>query len=117
MLRPRADLYAWLLVELTVAFDEPGLERVDDHRRRFVEALSRLVHAEAEGGELPPRAAAAESQAQPTLAQQVEHRRLLRDAQRIVPGDDHRGGAQVDARAGRCQIRHQLEIVGTERIA
>ena len=116
MLRPRADLDPRLLVEFAVAFDEPGLQRVDDHRRRFVEALARFVHAHAKRGELAPRQAAAETQAQPSLAQQVEHRRLLRDPQRVVPGDDDRGGAQIDVRARRRQIAHQLEVVGDERV-
>ena len=99
MLRPRPDLDARLLVELAVALDEAGLQRVDDHRRRLVEAAARFVHAEAEGGELAPRQAAAHAEAQPALAQHVEHGGVLGDPQRIVPGQDDGGGADIDVRA------------------
>src|SRR5262249_50632723 len=73
ILRPRPDFDARLLVERAVALDEAGVQRVHDHRRRFVEALARLVHAEVEGGELAPRQAAPETKAEPPLAQHVEH--------------------------------------------
>src|SRR5262249_27235163 len=46
----------------------------------------------------------------------VEHDRLLGDAQRVVPRQDYRGGAEIDVRAQRGQIGHQLQIVGAERI-
>src|SRR6202049_289902 len=99
MLRSRPDLDARLLVELAVALDEAGLQRVDDHRRRLVEALARLVHAETEGGELAPRQAAPETETKSPLAQHIEHRRLLGDAQRVVPRHDDRRRAQIDVRA------------------
>ena len=54
---------------------------------------------EAEGVELAPRQAAAHAEAQPALAQHVEHGGVLGDAQRIVPGQDDGGGADVDVRA------------------
>src|ERR1051325_8080689 len=77
MLRPRPDLDARLLVELAVALDKAGLQRVDDHRRRLVEALPRLVHAEAERSELTPGQATSQTEAKPALAQHVAHGRLL----------------------------------------
>ena len=80
------NLDARLLVEPAVALDEAGLQRIDDHRRRLVEALPRLIHAEAERGELTPGQAASQTKAEPALAQHVENRRLLGDAQRVVPG-------------------------------
>ena len=98
-LRPWADLDPRLLVELAVALDEPGLKRVDDHR-----------------GRLASRQAAAEPEAQPAFAQQIQHGRLFGDSQRVVPGDDDRGGAQVDVWASGREIRHQLEIVRHERV-
>src|SRR5258706_377206 len=98
MLRPRPDLNARLLVELAITLDEAGLQRVDDHRRRLVEALPRFIHAEAEGGELAARQAAPEAEAQPALAQHVEHGGVLGDAQRIVPRHDDSGGAEIYSR-------------------
>ena len=112
----RPDRDARLLVERAVALDKAGLQRVDDHRRCLVEALARFVHAEAEGGELAPRQAATETEAKPPLAQHVEYRRLLGHAQRVVPRHDHSGGAQIDIWAEGRQVRHQLEIVGHERV-
>ena len=61
MLRPRPDLGARLLVVRSVALDEAGLKCFDDHRRRFVEAGARLVHADPERFELAPRQPAARS--------------------------------------------------------
>src|SRR6202011_5156762 len=68
ILRPRPNLDARLLVEFAVAFDEPGLQRLDDHRSRLVEALPRLVHAQTKRRELPARKAAPETQPQPAFA-------------------------------------------------
>ena len=116
ILRPRPDLDARLLVKFAVAFDEPGLQRLDDHRSRLVEALPRLVHAQAKSGELPARKAAPETEAQPALAQHIEHSRLFGDTQRVVPGQDDRCGAKIDVGAERGQIGHQLKVVGHERI-
>ena len=116
ILRPRPDLDARLVVELAVAFDEPGLQRLDNHRSRLVEALPRLVHAQAKCGELPPRKTAAETEAQSALAEHVEHRRLFSDTQRVVPGQDDRCGAEIDVGAERGQIGHQLQVVGDEGI-
>ena len=116
ILRPRPDLDARLFVELAVTLDKPGLQGVDDHRRRLVEALARLVHAQAEGGELAARQTAPEAEPQPSPAQHVEHRGVLGDAQRVVPGQDNRGGAEIDIGAQRGQIGHQLQIVRHERI-
>src|ERR1043166_852466 len=99
MLRPRTDLDARLLVELAVALDEPGLQRIDDHRRRLIEALARFVHAKANRGEFAPRQPAPETKAKPPLAQHVEHRRLLRDPQGVVPRQDNGGGTQIDVGA------------------
>ena len=95
---------------------KPVRSAFDDHRRGLVEALARLVHGAAEGGELAPRQPAAQTEAQPALAQQVEHRGLLRDAQRIVPRHDDRRGAEIDVRAERrrdsvisCRLSGQNE--------
>src|SRR5579885_3458631 len=73
MLRPGPDLDARLLVELAVSFDEPGLQRVDNHRRRFIETLPRLVHAEPERREFAPCQTAPEPEPQPALAEQIEN--------------------------------------------
>jgi hypothetical protein len=116
MLRTRPELGTGLLVELAVTLDKSGLQRIDDHRSRLIEALSGLVHAQAKGGEFPPRQAAAKAEAEPALAQHVEHGRILGDAQRIVPRQDDSRGAQIDVRAERGQIRHQLDVVGHERV-
>ena len=116
MLRARPDLDARLLVVLAVAFHEAGLQRVDDHRRRLVEAAARFVHAEAEGGELAAGEAAAHAEAEPALGQIVQHRGLFGDPQRIVPGQDHGGGADIDVRTDRRHVGHQLDVVRHERV-
>ncbi len=107
---------SWLPVIKAVGLDPTGAQRIDDHRRRFVEPPAALVHRAAERGELAPRQAAAKAEPQPALAQKIEHRRLLGDAQRVVPGQDYRGGAEIDVRAHAGEVSHQLQIVGAERI-
>ena len=114
--RPRPDLDARLLVVFAVALHHAGAQRAHDHRRRLVEALARFVHRAAERRELAPRQAAAETKPQPPLAQMIEHRRLFGDAQRIVPRQDHRRRAEIDVRAHAGQIRHELQVVGAERV-
>ena len=52
----------------------------------------------------------------PALAQQVEHRGILGDAQRVVPGQDDRRGADVDVGAERGEVGHQLDVVGHEGV-
>ena len=101
---------------MTVALHEPGLQRVDDHRRRLIEAAAQFVHAEAEGGELPAREAAAHAETKPALGQIVQHRRLFGDPQRIVPGQDHRRRADIDVRTERGQVGHQLNVIRHERV-
>ena len=73
-----------------------------------------LVHAEAEGGELAPRQAAAQAEAKPAPAQHVEHGGVLGNAQRIVPRQDDGRRADVDvgmrapsgrSSAGGCRAR------------
>src|SRR5215469_4922492 len=86
--RPWAELDAWLLVVLAVAFDPAGAQRFQDHRRTFVEPLAALLHRLSEGGEFPACQAAADAKTKPPLAQDVEHDRPLSDAQRVVPGQD-----------------------------
>ena len=116
MLRSRADFYARLLVVLAIALDEARLERLDDHRRRLVEAPARFVHAEAEGGEFAPRQAAPHAEAKPALAQHVEHGGILGNPQRIVPGQDDGRRADIDAGMARRQVGHEVEVVGDEGV-
>ena len=116
MLRTRTDLDAGLLVVVAVAFHEAGLQRVDDHRRGFVEAAARFVHAEAEGGEFAPGEAAAHAETEPALGEIVQHRGLFGDPQRIVPGQDDGRRADVDVRADGGHVGHELDVVRHERV-
>ena len=112
----RSDFDPRLFVIFAVAFDKAGAQRLDDHRGGFVEALAGLVHRSAKRRELAPSEAASQPQPQPPFAQQVQHRRLLGDAQRVMPRHNNRRGAQSHARASRREISHQLQIVGAEGI-
>ena len=114
--RARAQLDPRLLVISAVGLDPAGAQCIDDHRRRLVEPAAALVHRAAERGKFAPRQAAAKPEPQPAVAKKVEHRRLLGHAQRVVPGQDHRGGAEIDVRAHAGEVGHQLQIVGAERI-
>ena len=65
---------------LTVALNVDGAQRLEDHRRGFVEALARLVHRASEGGEFAPRQTAPDAETKAAFGQMVEHRHLLGDA-------------------------------------
>ena len=54
--------------------------------------------------------------AEATLAEEVDHDGPLGDTQRVVPGEDNGGGAEVDIGAHRGQIGHQLQVVGAEGV-
>ena len=110
------DLGAHLFVVRPVAFHVARAQRLEDHSGRFVEAVARFVHVDAEGPVLHPRQAAAQSQDEPPVAQGVEHARLLGHPQRIVPRQDDRRGAEMDFAGAPCQIGQHLEIVGQHRI-
>ena len=116
VLRARTDLDARLLVVRPVAFDEAGLQGVDDHRRRLIEAPARFVHAETEGGELAAGEAAAHAEPEPALGEIVQHRGLFGDPQRIVPGQDHGGRAEIDIRTDGRHVGHELDVVRHERV-
>ena len=70
----------------------------------------------AEGREFPPREPASHPKPHPPFAQVVEHRRLFGDTQRVVPGQDHGRGAQIDIGAGGGEPGHQLQIVRAEGV-
>jgi len=101
---------------LAVALDEAGAQCLDDHRCRFIEALAGFVYRPAKPGEFAARQAAAQPEPEPTLAQQVEHHRLLGDARRVMPRQDHCRGAERHVRTKCSEIGHQLQIVGAEGI-
>ena len=46
----------------------------------------------------------------------IEDRDLLGDAQRVVPGQDHRRGAEIGVARYPGEVAHQLQIVGAERV-
>ena len=116
ILWPWADLDTRLFVIFAVAFDEAGLQRVNDHRRRLVKAAAGFIHAQAKGLKFAPREPAPHTQAKPALAQHVEHGGILSDPQRIVPGQDNGRGTHVDVRTDRRQISHEAEVVRHEGI-
>src|SRR5205807_1690651 len=117
-LRLRPDRGAWLLVEFAVAFDVAAAQRLQDHRGRLVEALARFVHRNrsAEGGEFAARQTAADAETEALLGEVVEHRDLLGDAQRVVPRQYHRRGAEIGMAGDAGQIAHQLQVIRAERI-
>ena len=112
----RPDLGANLLVVRPVAFHVARAQRLEDHFRRLVEAVARLIHVDAEGPVLHPRQAAAQPQDEPPVGQRVEHRHLLGHPQRIVPRQDHGGGAKMDFAGAPGQVSEHLEVVGQHRV-
>ena len=84
-------------VERSVAFDVAGAERLDHHRRPFVEPPSGLVHLDAaEPFVLASREPAAHPETDPTLRHMIEKCDLLSHPEWFVPRHDHRRGTEVD---------------------
>ena len=116
MLRAGPELRPGLRVILAVAFDETRPQGLDNHGGRFVETFPRFVHADAEGFKLASGQSPAKTEPQASVAQQVKDGGILRYAQRVVPGEDHGGGAHVNVGMFRGDVGHQLQVVRHEGI-
>ena len=114
--RARPDLAAGDFVPLGVSLDDAGLDTLHDDQGRLVEHLSRIGQFDPEGAELPASRPPAHPEDQSALGQDVKLDGLLHDAQRIVPGQDDRGGDQVDRAGLRRDIGEQLERVRARRV-
>jgi len=79
-------------------------------------ARASTSHRAAEGGELAARQAAPDAEAEAAVADMVEDRDLLGDAQRIVPQQDHRRGPEIGMAGDAGQVAHQLQVIGAERV-
>ncbi len=110
------DRHARLREVRPVAFDLARLERVEDHARRFIEPISGLVHRDAEAFVLVARQAATHAEQHTPVREVVEQRDLLRDAERFVPRQDHRAGAEQDAFCPRRHVGEEHGVVGAERV-
>ncbi len=102
---PRPDFDARLRIILPVPLDETGTQRLQYHPGGFIEAFAQFIHGGTERGEFASRQAAAKSETHTAVAQQIEHRHLLRHTQRIVPRQDDGRGAEIGVRAQRREIR------------
>jgi hypothetical protein len=70
-----------------------------------------FLNGAAEGVEFPAREAATHPEAEAALAEEIDHDGALGDTQRVVPGEDDGGGAEVDVGARRGEVGHQLQVV------
>src|SRR5205823_12107058 len=90
----------------------------DDHIEAFGKARIRLVHIDAEAGELVVAVALADAEIEPAAGQEVEGRGLLGQKDRIMPGQHNDGGAEPQRRrAGakpgqEVQRRRNLAVSG-----
>ena len=115
--RAGANLRARLGVVGAVSFDEARLQCAHDHLGALVEALAGGIHLDAaEWLVLPARQASTHPEAHASPAELVQHRDLLRDTERLVPGHDHRRCAQIDALRAAREIAQDLGIVRAERV-
>jgi len=114
--RARAQLGAWPGVIRPVPLDPAGLHRRDDHRGRFVESRPGLRHVNAERGVLHARQPAPHAEQRPALGEDVQHDYLLGHAERVVPGQDDRGGTQLQPLRPPGDVRQQHDVVGAHRV-
>ena len=90
-----------------------GSDRVDD----VVEVGVRLLDRDAEGRVLVRRHAAPDAEVQAaTLEEDVEHRQLARQPDRVPPRRDHHRGPEVDSRRAPRPVREVLQRIGLHRI-
>ena len=76
------------------------------------EAVARGLHMDAEGVVLALGGAAAHADVQLALGKVDQHRQILGEADRVVPGQHHHRGTEPEARAGGGDVREQDEGIG-----
>ena len=105
-LRAQADRARHLVIGPVMGEFLPG-EALADDVQRFREPAPRLRHGDAVSIVFGFRRAAPEAQMQRAPRQRVQHRDLLGDAHRVVPGQHQHRGAEPDIRAERRHMRHE----------
>jgi hypothetical protein len=71
-----------------------------------------FLNGAAEGVEFQAREAAAHPEAEAALAEEIDHDGALGDTQRVVPGEDDGGGAEVDVGARRGEVGISCRLSG-----
>src|SRR5438128_7541084 len=97
-MRSRPDAHFRNLEETALVREAFIAERLDHHFGGLDEAFAGFVHRDAKALILEPRRTASETNQQPSMRQNVEHRDLLGNAYRTVPGQDDNRGAEVNPR-------------------
>jgi hypothetical protein len=115
--RPWADLDPGLLVVRAVVLRDPGVQAAKDHLDCLVEPLPRLVHVLAHSAVLALGQSTSDAEAHPPGRDVLEHRHLLDDPQRVVPGQDDRARHQVDRRGAPGQVGQVLHVVPAHAVA
>ena len=105
---PGADVRRRLAEMLAVALHGARLQRAHHRLGIFDEALAALAHFEAEAVELHPPEAAPHAEDHPPVRQVVEQRDLLRDPDRLVPGQHDHHGAEAGARRPPGHVGQEL---------
>ena len=114
---PRADLDVGNPVILAFVGETVLRQPAADDVRTLDEPLARLVHRDPKTGILDRGRAAAEAEDRPPAGHQVEQRDLLRDLDRVVPGQDDDRGAELDLLGPPGHVRQQLAGVGRHDVA
>ena len=90
----------------------PALQRLPGELPGLAEAVAGGLHADPEGIVFRLRGAAAHADMQLPVAQRLQHRHVLGEAHRVVPGQHHDRGAEAEARAGRGDVGEEQQRVG-----
>ena len=97
-----------MLDKLAVHFAVALLQTLENHFRGLGEGLLGFALVETESIELNPSQTAAKPGDYPALGQVIQHRQFLGNPDRVMPGQNHRHGAQLDFLGFACQERQPL---------
>ena len=90
----------------------PALQRLPGELPGFAEAVAGGLHADPEGVVFRLRGAAAHADMQVPVAQRLQHRHVLGEAHRVVPGQHHDRGAEAEAGTGGGDMGQEQQRVG-----
>ena len=110
------DLDRRLLVELAVVLHRARLEGVEQGVAVLLEPAARLAHRHAEADELLLAEAPTEAEDRPPAREVVEHRELLGDPHRVVPGQHGDERAQLEPGRLPGEPRQDHPLLGRELV-
>ena len=99
-------------VENVPAAKRPAGERIANNRRVSIKNVRPIRTVAPEAGESRRRAAGAEPKLEAAVRNQIEHRRILCDADRLLEQQGHNARAETNPRRARRGVREKHKRSG-----